>query len=279
MKSLNHILEAVYCQPWLISASAHKNIREQLEAVIEGKMQMPSIDNDDDSIYDTSPQIVSPNLALICIDGIIGKHLGLMDSCLGAVDLDNVNASLDEAANDPQVDTICLYINSAGGSVIGVPETAAKIAEIAKTKTVLAYTDMLCCSAAYYLASQCSAFYCAPSSRVVNIGTYAVYLDQSVALANEGVTVNAIVGNNAKYKLAGAPFKQMTVDERAMLQANMDKIDNAFKAAVKSNRDVSDDDMQGQVFDGEDAVEKNFADGNYDSLEEMLNHVSEGKAN
>ncbi len=70
----------------------------------------------------------------------------------------------------------------------------------------------------------------------------------------------------------------MTDDERAMLQADVDNIYNQFKSTVLSNRpNVNDEDMQGQCFDGETAVMKNLADGNVNSLNALLQYLTDNQ--
>lgn len=263
MKSLLRIQHIVYSQPWMVLPSTHETIRNQLTKYMASPMpEMPEMPEDEEFDYGM------PNVAIILVEGIIGKHLDMLATMCGGVDVDCICDQIEEAAQDENITDIVMYFNTPGGTVTGVPEVSAKIAEISKEKRCTAFVDVLCASAGYYMASQCSNIYCSPSSTIGSIGVYSIYLDQSVALANEGIKVNAI--SAGKYKLMGAEFKQMTDDERAMIQADTDVIYNDFKAAVLSNRSVADEDMQGQCFTGVQAVEKGLADGNINSLSELL---------
>lgn len=269
MKSLIRIQETVYNKPWLILPSVHRNIQKQLENVLQGKTQLPDMPMDDEDEEEEEEELsMVSDIGVITIDGIIGKHLGMLETMCGGVDVDIVSEMLDELSEDPNINTIVMYFNTPGGTVTGVPELAEKIAEVAKTKQVIAYADVLCASAGYYLASQANAIYAAPSAELGSIGVYSIYFDESVALANEGIKVNAI--SAGKYKLMGAPFRPMTDEERAMLQKDVDEIYNQFKSAVTSKRPISDDDMQGQVFSNGDLITKNLIDGNINSLGELL---------
>jgi len=61
--------------------------------------------------------------------------------------------------------------------------------------------------------------------------------------------------------VSGAPWREMAEEEMAMVQADVDKIYSKFKGAVTSKRpQVKDEDMQGQVFDGEEAFAKGLVD-------------------
>jgi protease-4 len=126
----------------------------------------------------------------------------------------------------------------------------------------------MCCSGALWLAMSCGSFYCTESSDVGSVGVYSVYLDESAALEKEGVKVNAI--SAGKYKLTGASFQPMTADDRKMLQDGVDKIYAQFKAAVTRNRAIADEYLQGQVYDGEDAVKYGFCDGLVESITDLL---------
>jgi protease-4 len=264
----------------MVIPSTHETIRKQLELHLGGKYAMPDMpddpeDEEDDGVEIDPEELTQPEskITIIVVDGIIGKHLGMLEVECGGCDLDTVSEQLDEAADDANIETIIMYFNTPGGTVCGVPELAAKIDEVTKKKKCIAYTDVLCASAGYYLASQCTAVFASPSSTIGSIGVYSIYLDETRAIEDAGIKVNAI--SAGKYKLTGASFKPMTDEERAMIQSDVDKIYNEFKLAVTSKREVVDDDMQGQVFDGVTAVSKNLVDGTVTSLKELVTFLQE----
>lgn len=246
-----------------------KQLQAHLNGDLKADISDDVLDNDSDSISLVS---TPSNTALISIDGVIGKHLSMLETQCGGVDLDSVTSQLIAARDDTNIEYVVLYFNTPGGSVTGVAELGQLISDIANTKDVIGYADCMCASAGMWLASQCNAFYVAPSAQIGSIGVYCLLLDESVALANEGVKVNAI--SAGKYKLSGASFQPLTDDERAMFQSDIDKTYSAFKSAVLLKRDVADDDMQGQVFDGEVAVEKNLADGTLNSITDLMTLIS-----
>jgi protease-4 len=262
MKSYPQIIAKVYEQPWLITPAKHRAIRQVIERRLDGGMG-----EDCDGEDNVKPEMMMDGTtAIIPINGVIGKHLSMLETMCGGCDLDMVSTMIDAAVADSNCTKILFNVNSPGGTVTGVPELARKIANC--QKPTVAFTDSMCCSAALWLASQCNQFYCTESSDIGSVGVYSVYLDESRALDKEGVTVNAITAG--KYKMTGASFRPMTDDERKMLQANVDKIYSQFKEAVTRNRVIADDDMQGQVFDGQEACEKGFCDGLVDDITDVL---------
>lgn len=190
--------------------------------------------------------------AVITIDGVIDKRVSSFDlDCYGGVDLADVDEALNLAA-DPSISRVLLYVNSPGGSVTGTPETAARVAALAKIKRVEAFVDVMCCSAGYYIASQARKIAAAPSAIIGSIGVYMAIIDATRAMEIKGYAVQMI--SSGKYKGMGAPWKPLNDEERAMLQAQCDAIYEAFTAAVTSKRPkVQSSTMQGQWFSGEQA--------------------------
>lgn len=210
------------------------------------------------------------NVAIISIAGVIDKHISSFEmSCYGGCDLADVDRALMLAANESEIEHIVLYINSPGGSVIGVAETAARVAALAKTKEVHAFVDACACSAAYYIASQADMITAAPSAVLGSIGVYLALLDETRALEMDGYKVELMKAG--KFKAMGASFKQLTDEERAMFQASVDEIYAQFTGAVRGARpQVSDETMQGQTFTGAKAKAAGLSDelftGNLDEF-------------
>lgn len=263
---MNHprIAHKIYNEPWLIKPSQHASIRRSFESHTAGLPKEFALD----IAQDTAPALVG-SVAVVNVFGVIGKHLSLLETSCGGCDLNAVADALDEAVANEAAAAVVLYFDSPGGTVTGTPELAERIAAASKVKPVVAYSDGQCCSAAYWLASQCSAIYASQSSDVGSIGVYLALLDESAALAQAGVKVNVIKAG--KYKVAGAPFQPLAEDERAMFQADVDAIYSKFTRAVAVNRPhVSSNTMQGQSFSGEAAAANGLTDGVVDSLEEVL---------
>jgi signal peptide peptidase SppA len=174
----------------------------------------------------------------------------------------------EQAAADPTIEKVLLDIASPGGSVTGVPETGAALARLAERKPVAAWTDSVMASAAYWFGSQAGTIIASPSSRVGSIGVYSIFTDRSGFLEKLGMKVNAI--SAGKYKLAGAPFKPMEDEERALFQASVDKIRDQFHGAVNAKRSLKQGSMEGQCFDGEDAHANNLVDHLAHSVDEVI---------
>lgn len=268
MKVYPHLFAKLFASPMLIRAS----VREALERELLGRMGV----HGEIAIGQDHPLAAEPrsaaarrrmnaileifgDVAVIHVDGIIDKAISDFEmDCYGGCDLNDINNALSVAADDPRVSTIVLNMSTPGGSATGVAETAARISALRDRKEMHAYIDTLCCSAGYWLASQCDVIACAGSAITGSIGVYMALLDATKALELEGLKVNLIKAG--KFKAMGASFKELTDEERAMLQKEVDDIYGAFTAACTGLRNIASEAMQGQHFTGLDALAAGLVD-------------------
>jgi ClpP class serine protease len=98
---------------------------------------------------------VDNGIGIIEIKGVIGKNLDAIDKIFySGVDTVEVSKLVIEALNNPEIEAILLDIDSPGGSVNGTMELGDLIRDAKKQKPVMAYTDGMMCSAAYWIGSQ-----------------------------------------------------------------------------------------------------------------------------
>jgi signal peptide peptidase SppA len=268
MKNYPNIISKLFYEPLVITKAKHFAIWKVLEARLCGQALPFTVPSDDDDEEEKPDWESSGPDAIIPVHGILGKHLSTMEMVSGGCDVDCIGAMIDGALRDSEVKRLVFDFNSPGGSVTGLPELGRKIAGIT-TKETIAFTDSECCSGALWLATQCQKFYATESSNVGSIGVWCAYLDLSRQMANEGQNMQEI--SAGKYKTMGAYWKPLTTEERAMIQGQVDKIYAQFKDAVNLRREVDAKHMEGQIFDGIEAVEIGLVDGVIDSLDEVLN--------
>ncbi len=202
-------------------------------------------------------------VAVIPIHGIIGKHLSSLETMCGGCDLDQIEAEIKEALADGNTRAIVLDFNSPGGVVTGVPELCAKLREWQadeQGKPIFAFTDSLCASAAYWLASACRSFGATATADIGSIGVYIAMVDDSEWWRKEGFKLELIKAG--EFKATGISGQPLSPEARALLQADVDTIYGMFTADVRAGRgQVADEVMQGQTFLGQAAVAANLADG------------------
>ena len=211
--------------------------------------------------------IAEDGTGVIPIAGVIGKGLSPLEKMTGAVDVSDIADTIDDYAMNPQVTRIAFQVSSPGGTVTGVEELANKVRNIAKP--TMSYSDTEMASAAYWIASAADKVVASPSSTIGSVGVYMVVADYSEAAKAEGIKM--IVIKAGQHKAIGVPGAEVTTEQQAHLQEGVNEIHGDFKAAVlKTRKLVKAEDMEGQVFSGKQAAQRNLVTGLADSFNEAV---------
>jgi capsid assembly protease len=163
------------------------------------------------------------------IFGVLGQNDWFADT-----DYSAIRQTVKRALADPTVRTIDLVIDSPGGAVLGLPETADAIHAANRIKPVRAYVTGIAASAAYWLASQASTISLTPSGEVGSVGVLDIHADISKALESSGVKLTAV--SAGEHKVERAPFTPLTDDARAHMQASVNSWYGDFLSAVRRGR-------------------------------------------
>ena len=216
--------------------------------------------------------IAEDGTGVIPIAGVIGKGLSPIEKMTGAVDVSDIADTIDDYAMNPQVTRIAFQVSSPGGTVTGVEELANKVRNI--SKPTMAYSDTEMASAAYWVAAAADKVVVSPSSTIGSVGVYMVVADYSEAAKAEGIKM--IVIKAGQHKAIGVPGTEVTDAHQAHLQEGVDEIHGDFKAAVlKTRKLVKAEDMEGQVFSGKQAAQRNLVTGLADSFNEAVDMWAE----
>lgn len=176
-------------------------------------------------------------IAVIPVHGCIAYRADSFDASSGGTSAELIGKALQRVVFDPGVSTVVLDFNTPGGSVEGIPELAGQIAAAARVKPIVAHVNAQAASAGFWLASQCSEIVCTPSGAAGSIGVYMLNLDESEALAKDGIKVNAI--SAGEYKLEGAPWMPLSDEARAFMQSYVDKTYAEFLSTVAAGRSAA----------------------------------------
>ena len=281
MANLTRVVNALYCQPWLITPEMHQRLCEIVNRHLDGTAHNVGGCANIEHAENHGPieaqtvewwqtwdkwEGVQPNgvswvggVAVVDINGVIGRKFSLMLNHSGVTSIDVLDRMMMAALADEKVEALVLDIDSPGGTVAGVPETSKAVAMFAQQKPIVAYCGGTMASAAYWLGCGADAIYAAESADIGSIGVYSAFLDQSRAYEMEGFKVELF--KTGKFKGMGMPGLPLTDDQRALIQDDVDEIFDWFKGAVRSNRgSVSDDAMQGQTFFGAEARQRGLID-------------------
>ena len=252
------VLSELYCKPCVIDPAMHQKICEIIDAHITGNMENLAFFDMEEKEKDRDYEVVDGNIAVIPIDGVIGKHVGNLEKVSGATDVDDIESMLVKAIRDESIEGVMYDVNSPGGGITGVPELANIISTATQMKPSVAYTDNLMASAAMWLAAGAGAIYASQTAKVGSIGVYMAFLDQSRQYELEGLKTELIKAG--RFKGMGLPGTSIDKDMRAMLQAEVDQVYGWFVSHITAHRNVSSATMQGQAFFGEEAVSRGLVD-------------------
>ncbi len=202
-------------------------------------------------------------IAQIPIYGVIAKRINLIRQISqSGTSTEEAKSDIRKALADDKVEKILLDIDSPGGSVDGLAEFVDFIYEARKVKPVLAYANGMMASAAYWIGSAAEKVYVSKGSVVGSIGVYAVFEDLSVMDHMAGIRTEVVKAG--KFKAAGNSYRQMTPEERDVLQEEIDTFYNLFVEAIARNRNMSMEAAtnlaDGRVWIGQQAIDVGLAD-------------------
>lgn len=265
---LANVLYKLYVDPWAIMPAAHANLCAivddhftgrahlsggRLEAFAASMPGMPDDEDEDQCGYSTLGEI-----AVIEVNGVIGRRVGAIEKSSGVADVLDIEQSIKKAMAAGAKGLIVSY-DSPGGAVSGVPELASYMAEVNKIIPVVAYVDGLCCSAAYWMACSASMIVSGKTAQTGSIGVYQAFLDSSREQEMAGRKVELF--STGKFKGMGISGLPLTDEQRGLLQSRVDQIFGWFKESVTAGRGkVKDEALQGQSFYGDDARKMNLID-------------------
>lgn len=219
-------------------------------------------------------------VAVIEVEGVIAKRMSLFQKISGGVSTYHVQQQFAEAMADRKARAILLNIDSPGGGVDGTAELAEMIHAARGEKPIVAWTDGMMASAAYWIGSAADAIYISgDTADVGSIGVVASHVDFSKYEENLGVKTTEITAG--KYKRIASEHEPLSKEGRAYIQEQVDHIYSAFVDAVAKHRGVSAEEVlermaDGRVFIGRRALDAGLVDG-VSTFEELIGKLSAGE--
>ncbi len=203
----------------------------------------------------------SGTVGVIRLDGVISADGGGSLLSPGGIDPVSAVEMLREADADPGVDAVVLRINSPGGSPAASWEIYQAVRDMGKP-VVVSVAD-IAASGAYYVASAADEIVAAPSSQVGSIGV--ILVAQDLEGLYEKVGIRYTVLTKGKYKDIGSPTREMTAEEKNVLQEQIDTVYEQFIADVAEGRPGLDADQvrelaTGLTYPGEEALRLGLVD-------------------
>lgn len=178
----------------------------------------------------SSGNILGGTVAVIPIYGEIGYG-----SSSQYANPDQIKELINEANEDTSISAIVLDVNSPGGTPVASEEIMESIKN--SKKPVVSWISDTGTSGAYLVASASDKIVASPSSWVGSIGVILDLTDLSEMYRQMGVNKYAIKAG--KYKDMGADYRNLTTEEKKMLQTMINEEYSNFINITAQNRNLS----------------------------------------
>jgi protease-4 len=181
--------------------------------------------------------------------------------------------NLKRFGKDNSVKAIVLRIESPGGGVAASQEIYEEVKKVRAKKPVLASMGALAASGGYYVACATQKVYANPGTITGSIGVIMPFVNVKDLI--EKIGIKGMTVKSGLYKDMGSPLRDMTQQERQLLQGVVDNVHRQFIDAVAEGRHLDREDVvkiaDGRVFTGAQAQ----ALGLVDALGDLEDAIAE----
>jgi protease-4 len=188
-------------------------------------------------------------VGIIPIEGIIGDSEELIEQ-------------IREFADDGRIKAVVLRIDSPGGGVAASQEIYQAVRELKKKKKVVASMGSVAASGGYMIAVAADRIVANPGSITGSISAVMHYANVEELMKKVGVRSSVV--KSGKFKDIGSPTREMTAEERSLLQAIVDDIYDQFVRTIAENRKLSLQKVfelaDGRIFSGRQAKDLGLVD-------------------
>jgi len=241
-----HIIAALHSEPWFATEATLESIDRLLRSRLASSAPRLHEDNPDLDGTDAderpaaspiAPATALQTIAVVRAHGVLGKHISGMALTCGGCDYDQLVGSLRSVLSAPATRGAILHLHSPGGMATGAAEAYDAIRALRAEfpqKTLVAFVDSLCCSAAYYLAAACDAIF---ATRGAQLGCIGAMLTLEIRTgANEKAGIVRRTFTSATMKDLGNPDRERTPAEDSHIQSRVDYLGGIFRADMLAAR-------------------------------------------
>ncbi len=188
-------------------------------------------------------------IAIVEVKGVITQSSGIIEE-------------LQQYLEDDGVKAIILRIDSPGGGVGSAQEIYREIIKIKSKKKVVTSMGSVAASGGYYIA-------CASGLIVGNLGTITGSSGVIMQFSNfeellKKIGIKGVVLKSGEHKDIGSPFREMTPEEKRIMQEVLDNVHQQFIQAVAEGRKLDRSKVvqiaDGRIMTGEQAKNLGLVD-------------------
>ena len=189
-------------------------------------------------------------VALVKIEGLL-------------VSSEQIVNELNDYAEDGSIKAIIIRIDSPGGGVVVSQEIYNAVKNAKKEgKKIVVSMGTVAASGGYYVAAAADKIVANPGTLTGSIGVKMEFANIEKLL--EKVGVKGMIVKAGEYKDIGSPFRDMTDQEKKLLQGVIDDVHSQFIEAVAEGRHLPAADVRaiadGRIFTGRQALDLKLVD-------------------
>ena len=185
---------------------------------------------------------------------------------------------LDYIKEDDTVKGLILKVNSPGGGVVESAEIHDKLVEIQKETKKPVYISMgsMAASGGYYISAAAKKIFASEETLTGSLGVIMQGVNYEGLAEKYGVDFVTI--KSGQYKDIMSPTRQMTDEERQILQNMIDNSYEGFVKVISEGRNMTTEQVKkladGRIYDGRQAKELNLID-DFGYLEDVIEGMME----
>ncbi len=173
-------------------------------------------------------------VALLELSGVIsyGDSVSLLGG--GGLTPEAVRGLVDRVRGDPSYRAVVLVINSPGGSAAASEEIYQSLSELSRDLPVVAYIAEYGASGGYYVALAADEIVASPSALTGSVGAVSILINYAGLAEKLGVRGETF--KSGELKDVGNPWREMTEEEKALMQSLIDSSAEVFRQRVREVR-------------------------------------------
>jgi protease-4 len=206
----------------------------------------------------------------------IGEKVGVIEVYGVIADSRQIIEQLHDFRDNDNVKAIVLRVDSPGGGVGPSQEIHDVVARVDKVKPVVVSMGSVAASGGYYIAAPAREILANPGTITGSIGVIMEFTNFRELLDKIGLS--SVVVKSGEFKDIGSPSREMSAQEKELLQELIDDVHQQFVSSVAEGRHlekaVVSTIADGRIFSGRKAMELGLVDA-MGSLEVAIERAAE----
>ncbi len=210
-------------------------------------------------------------LALLILGFLAGSDFDLMPkpNRVGVIEVRGTIADVQDALKslksfrkDPNIKAILVRIDSPGGGIAPSQELYRELKRLAQEKPVVSSLGSVAASGGYYVAVGTQRIISNPGTITGSIGVISYF--PNLRELFEKIGFHTVIVKSGPFKDMGNPGREMTQQEKDLIQATIDEAHRQFIADVAQGRRLPEEKVReiadGRIFMGETALKLGLVD-------------------